>query len=109
MIITTEKAFDVLPFVGDIADKLKLADEVEKMTKKFNNNKTGQMSAGIQLSTFVIRNIGKVKKEVFEILSIIDNKTTKEIREQDIQVTIKRVMELVTDAKLMELFKSAME
>lgn len=113
MKISTEKAFDMLPYAVEIYEKLKI-DNYIKATRKENEIQKNQgkrideITAGIDLFKFVLKNINNVKEEVFYLLSVIEDKEVKEIREQSMIVTVKGLKELLTNKELVELFKSAM-
>jgi|SRR5690625_841645 len=113
MNISTEKAFDMLPYAVEIYEKLKI-DNYIKATRKKNEiqkkqgKKIDEITVGIDLFKFVLKNINNVKEEVFYLLSVIEDKEVKEIREQSMIVTVKGLKELLTNKELVELFKSAM-
>lgn len=113
MKISTEKAFDLLPYAVEIYEKLKVDNYIKATRKKIEIEKkqgkeTDQVTAGIDLFKFVLGNLNKVKDEVFHLLATIEDKTVEEVKEQSMAVTIKSLKELLSNKELMELFKSAM-
>jgi len=108
-VITTSQAFDMLPVVVDLYDKLELDEYRKKIAEENKGKPLDQMSAGINLFKFVLKNSGKVKDEVFEIVAIFEDKQVEEIKAQNFMVTAKSLKEIFSDKEAMELFKSAMQ
>ena len=106
--ISTEKVFDMLPSVVDLYDKLELDEYRKKIAEENKGKPLDQMSAGINLFKFVLKNSAKVKAEVFEIVAIFEDKTVEEIKAQNFMLTMKTFKEIFTDKEAMDLFKSAM-
>ena len=107
--ITTSQAFDMLPAVVDLYDKLDLDEYRKKIAEENKGKQLDQMSAGINLFKFVLKNSGKVKNEVFEIVAIFEDKPIEEIKAQNFMVTAKSLKEIFSDKEAMELFKSAVK
>lgn len=106
--ISTEKIFDMLPAVVDLYEKLELDEYRKKIAEENKGKPLDQMSAGINLFKFVLKNSGKVKDEVFEIVAIFEDKTVEEIKAQNFMITFKTFKEIFSDKEAMELFRSAM-
>ena len=107
--ITTSQALDMLPAVVDLYDKLDLDEYRKKIAEENKGKQLDQMSAGINLFKFVLKNSGKVKNEVFEIVAIFEDKPIEEIKAQNFMVTAKSLKEIFSDKEAMELFKSAVK
>ncbi len=111
--INSEKAFDMLPSVVDIYDKLNIDDYRKKMTEQYKKDKekgimVTQMDAGIDLFKYVLRNSSKVKDDFFEIVSIMDEKSIEEVKKQPFSKTITAIKEIFTDKEAIDFFKQAM-
>jgi len=109
MKLDTEKALDLLPHIVDVYDKLNVDSYIKKTKAKNKGKKVEAELAGIDLFKYVMKNIGKAKEEIFEVVSILEEKTVAEVREQSIFETIKSIKAIFNDEELVELFKSAMQ
>lgn len=105
--LTTEKAFDMLPAVVDIYDKLDIDVYIKKMAKENKGKKLDEKSLGINLFKFVLKNSSKVKDEVFEIVAVFEEKTAEEVKGQNFMLTISTFKEIFTDKEAVSFFKSA--
>lgn len=103
--ITTEKAYDMLPHMVDIFDKLEVKEYGTKRAKKVKDSK----ELGIDILKYVVKNSGKVKEEFFQVVAIAQDKTVEEVKKQGLMTTINTVKEIFKDDELMDFFKSAME
>lgn len=110
--LSTEKAFDMLPTVVVLYDKLdidgyrkRLAEENKDKNKKDLNIKV----LGTDLFKHILKNSQKVKEEVFEMVSIFEDKPIEEVKAQNFMKTINTAKEIFTDKDTMELFKSAIQ
>lgn len=112
--LNSEKAFDMLPHVVDIYDKLNIdAYRKEAMKKHEKAKKKGetvsQLDAGIDVFKYIIKNSGKVKEEFFAIVAIFEDKTVDEVKAQPFINTLTTFKEVFTDKELTDFFKSAMQ
>jgi len=107
--ISTEKAFDMLPSVVDLYDKLQIDDYRKKIAEENKGKKLDQMTSGINLFKFVLKNSAKVKEEVFEIVAVFEEKSVEEIKAQDFMLTINTFKEIFSDKDAVKLFRSAMQ
>ena len=110
MIFSTEKAFDMLPTVVVLYEKLDL-DGYRKQLAKENKGKkdVNNTLLGIDLFKHVLKNSAKIKEEIFEIVSIFEDKTIEEVKAQSFGKTINTVKDIFTDKDATELFKSAIQ
>lgn len=105
--ITTSKAFDMLPSVVDLYDKLDI-DGYRKTVVEASKGKTlDQTTLGINLFKFVLKNSGKIKSEVFEIVSVFEEKPVEVVEEQNFIKTANSLREIFADKEAMELFGDA--
>ena len=107
--ISTSMAFDMLPAVVDLYEKLQIDDYRKKIAKENKGKKLDQMSAGINIFKFVLKNSGKVKDEVFEIVAVFEEKTVEEIKEQDFMTTVNSFKAIFADKDAVSFFKDAMQ
>lgn len=108
--ITSEKAYDMLPYAVDIYDKL----DLDGFRKKLNADNKGKekiapLDAGIQGLKYILKNSAKVKEEVFQIVALADDKDIKEVKAQSIVETLKTFKAIYSNKDLVDFFKSAME
>lgn len=64
---------------------------------------------GFKFFNLIIENMDKVEEEVYMLLASCSDVTVKEIKEQDLFVTIEKIKEMFSDERLMTFFKSAMQ
>lgn len=105
--INTEKAFDLLPHIMDLYEKLELNEQI----KILNANSKGKSkeAVGIELVKYVMKNSGKVKEEFFYIVSIIQEKDVDTIKKQNFMETILSIKHLFSDKEAMSFFINAMK
>lgn len=108
--LTTNQVFDMLPTVVVLYEKLDL-DKYRKKIAKENKDKKDVDSTviGIDLFKYVLKNSAKIKEEVFEMVSIFEDKPIEEVKAQSFGKTIATVKEIFTDKDATELFKSAIQ
>ena len=106
--ITTEKAFDMLPSVVDLYDKLDVDNYRKKIAEENKGKDLDQMTMGINLFKFILKNSNKVKSEVFEIVAVFEEKSVEEIKAQSFMKTMNAVKEIFADKETLSFFKDAM-
>ena len=106
--ISTEKAFDILPAVVDLYEKLNIDAYRKKITEENKGKKLDEKTVGINLFKFVLKNSAKVKDEVFEIVAVFEDKTIEEIKAQNFMATMNSFREIFTNKEAVSFFKSAM-
>ena len=105
--INTEMAFDMLPSVVDLYDKLDIDTYRKKMAEENKGKELDQTTLGINLVKYVLKNSGRVKNEVFEIVAVFEEKPVEEIKTQNFMVTVKSLKEILSDEEAMGLFRDA--
>lgn len=105
--LSTEKVFDMLPSVVDLYDKLDIDGYRMKMAEENKGKTLDQKTAGISLIKFVLKNSGKVKQEVFEIVAVFQEKSVDEIKAQNFMITMNTFKEILSDKEAMGFFKDA--
>jgi len=108
MIFSTEKAFDMLPMVTVMYEKLDIDGYRKKLKAESKGKKDISANViGIDLFKYILKSSGKIKEEVFEIVSIAEDMTIEEVKAQTFTKTIKTMKDIFTDKDTTELFKSA--
>ena len=102
--ITSEKVFDLLPYVCDMYDKL----GIEKFAKGLKKGTT-QKEAGTKVVLHVLKNSGKIKEEIFNIVALLQGITVEEAKALGVIKSINILKELFADDEVMDFFKSAMK
>ena len=106
--VSTSKAFDMLTSVVDLYDKLQIDGYRKKMAEENKGKDLDQMTMGIDLFKFVLKNSGKVKPEVFEMVANFEEKTVEEIKKQNFMETVNSLKKIFSDKETMGFFKDAM-
>lgn len=107
--ITSEQAFDMLPSVVDIYEKLNLDEYRKELAEKNKGKVMDKMATGIEVFKFIFKNSGKVKNEVFEIVAIFDGKTVEEIKKQSFIKTVTTLKDVFSDTEAMNFFKKVVQ
>ena len=107
--INTNTAFDMLPIVVTLYEKLDIESYIKKTTTKNKDKVVNNTVLGIDLFKYILKNSQKVKDEVFEIVSIFEETTIEAIKLQSFSKTIATLKEIFTDKETAELFKSAIK
>ena len=110
--LSSEKAFDMLPYVSDIYEKVDINKYVTDNKKKVAKNKDSElqiMGFGLDMFSYILKHSPKIKTEIFTIVSMIEDKDIKEVKAQSFVQTLKTFKELFEDKEAMDFFKSAME
>lgn len=107
--VSTDKVFDMLPSVVVLYDKLDIDGYRKKIAaenkgKKNLNNEV----LGIDLFKYILKNSGKIKEEVFEIVAIFEDKTVEEVKSQSFMTTINTVKGIFQDKETMDFLAQAM-
>lgn len=106
--LTTEKAFDMLPSFVDIYDKLDGDSYRKKIAEEGKGKKLDETTVGINMFKYVLKNSGKVKQEIFEIVAVFEEKTIEEVKTQNFLITVKSFRDILSDKEVMGFFKNAM-
>lgn len=114
--ISSEQAFDMLPYIADIYEKVNMQKYIAN--KKFQivkdkkkNEEIDEVKIfgyGLDMFAYVMKQSPKVKDEFFNIVVIIDDKTLEEVKAQNFTKTIGTIKALFEDIETMDFFKQAM-
>lgn len=108
--IKSEQAFDMLPYVVEIYEKLDIESYRRKSIAKHKKTKNVDLQkVGLDVLLYIIKNSNKVKEEFFTVVAIADEKSVEEIKAQSLVKTITTFKEVFTDKELMDFFKTAMQ
>lgn len=108
--ISSEKAWDMLPYVSDIYEKLDITKYIESNQIQLNPDddfKTMMLSVGLGMFSYILKSTPKIKTEVFTIVSILEDKTMEEVLAQSPTKTIKAFRSIFEDKELLGFFKDA--
>jgi len=111
--ISSEKAFDILPYVSDIYEKLNLEKYILDIRKK-NKGKRDKdelqvMGLGLNMGAYILKQSPKIKTEIFTIVAMIEDKTIEEVKVQSFTKTKETLEGLFKDEEAMDFFKSAVK
>jgi hypothetical protein len=107
--IDSEQAFDMLPYVTDIYEKIDLDGYRKKIADENKDKKDiDQQQVGIDAIKYVLKNSAKVKEEFFNIVAIAELKSIVEVKEQSFIKTIQSIKKIFSDPELVDFFKQAM-
>ena len=107
--ISSEKAFDMLPSVVDLYDKLDLDNYRKKLAEETKGKILDEKTVGIDLMKFVLKNSGKIKNEVFEIVALFEEKTVEEVKAQNFMSTVNTFKNIFADKEAVSFFKDAIQ
>ena len=114
--LSTEKAFDMLPTFVDIYDKLDIdgyrqmvAEELKEQVEKEGATDQLKIGAGLGLFKYIFKKSPKIKAEIFELVAIFTDKTVEEVKGQPWTETIMTFKNIFSDRDLMDFFKSAVQ
>jgi len=106
----SEKAFDMLPSIVDLYDKLDLDGYRKKIAEEHKGKKdVNNKALGIDLFKYILKNSGRIKEEVFEIVAIVEEKSIKEVKAQSFIETINTIKEIFSDEETTDFFSAAMQ
>lgn len=103
--MNSEKAFDMLPYVAEIFEKIDILNYINKIRAKEKD----QEKAGMQMILYIVKNSSKVKEEFFNVVAIAEEKTVEEVKKQGLAATIKAFKDIFSDPELMDFFKQAIQ
>lgn len=107
--IESEKVIDMLPFVVDIYEKLDFDKFRKDLKKKYAaKKKIDYLDPVIDSGKYILKNAPKVKDEIFSIVSIVEERSLEEVKNQSFFKTLNTLKEIFTDKDLMDFFKGAM-
>jgi len=108
--LSSEKAFDMLPYVSDIYEKVNIQKYVlDNKRKGDTKDKLAIMGFGLDMFSYIMKQSPKVKTEIFTIVSMIEGKDIKEVKAQPFTQTLKTFKDLFEDKDTIDFFKSAMQ
>jgi hypothetical protein len=108
--INSEQAFDLLPHIVDIYEKLDMDAYRRKMVLKYKDKENVDTDkVGLEVILYIVRNSQKVKDEFFSVVAIAEQKTVEEVKAQSLAKTISTFKDVFTDKELMDFFKTAMQ
>lgn len=103
--ISTEKVFDLLPIAVDLYEKL----DFETFRKDLDPEGKSKDEIGLSAFIFILRQSGKIKKEIFDMVAILDEKTPEEIKKQPFQKTVNALKKIFSEPDIADFFKQAVQ
>lgn len=114
--ISTDKSLDILcelsvplttiaedkELIKTIYQRTKVTEETSEEDKKI----LGTVQVAKNLKTIIPKLLKSYRQEIYEILSILNEKDVKEIKKQNIALTIKQFKDLLQDEELNGFFTS---
>lgn len=111
--LSTDQALDVLcelaPYVGNIANDEEVVNTIGKVMENGQNlNPYGQVMLVVgRIGEFSPLLLKTHRPDVYGILSVMNERTAKEIAAQKLMETMRQVKELFQDEEFMAFFKSS--
>lgn len=109
MSISTEQALDMMPHVVEVYEKVGFKTYLKKAKEKNKGKKVDVEEAGLEAVMFVVKNINKAKKDIFEVVAIAENKSVEDVRKQPLTKTIASIKNIFQDEELNDFFKVLMQ
>lgn len=107
--LTSEQAFDMLPYVVDVYEKLDIDNYRKQMTEKYQGKVVDKLAVGLEVFKHIVKNSGKVKEEVFGVVAIAEGKSVEEIKKQSFAKTIVALKSIFSDKDTIDFFKQAVQ
>lgn len=100
LILTNEKVLDILPYFAEIGEKLE--KEISQAVNSKNNN-------SYKVVMLIVKNIKKVKKELFQIVAEVTEKTVEEVKLMNIVVTVGIFKQILSNDGVKDLINFTLE
>ncbi len=103
--ITSEKAYDMLPYASDIYEKLdikKFIEDKKIVVEEGESIETKLIPVILDLGNFVLKESPKIKSEVFNIVAILEDKTMEEVLAQSPIKTIRAFKSIFEDKETLD-------
>lgn len=113
--ISTEKAFDMLPYAVDILEKLDLQERGKKILEDLQKASPGQPAeelqkeVGMAIIKHIAKNLPKIKPEFFALIAIASDVDVKTAKARPLAESIQVLKDVFLDAELMDFFKAAVQ
>lgn len=104
--IAIDKLVNIAPIIADMRPKLQKDENFKKFMDTYKNNDGKADNVDFILRVLPVF-LKDYKKEVFELLAIICDKTVEEVEEQSFGTTVKVVKELLADDDFKSFFIDA--
>ncbi len=93
--LTTEQAFDALPYVAEIYEKLELQKFYEEQRKKNKDAPNEQLAQAVIMH--IVKNSQKCRDSFFPLIAVLTGLTEEEARKQPVKDTVAVLRELFKD------------
>src|SRR5690625_2798651 len=106
--LSSEQAFDMLPYVADIYDKTGFDKYRKDIKKKYaGKKKIDYLDPVVDAGKFILKNSPKAKEEFFTIVAIAENRDVEDVKKQPFMQTLKSIKMIFSDKELVDFFKQA--
>jgi hypothetical protein len=104
--IAIDKLINIAPIIADIRPKLQKDKKFKEFIENYKNgeDKTDNVDFVLKLLPVFLKDY---KKEVYELLAIICDKSVEEVEEQSFGQTVKTIKELLADDDFKSFFIDA--
>ena len=115
MSISTEKAFDMLPYAVDIIEKLDIQEQGKRIfedLQKANPDRPAeevQKEVGIAIMKYIAKNLPKIKEEFFQLVAIASDVDVETAKARPLAESIQTLKDVFLDAELLGFFKAAVQ
>ena len=113
--ISTEKAFDMLPHAVDILEKLDIQERGKKILEdlqKANPDRPAeelQKEIGIAVIKYIAKNLPKIKPEFFALVAIASDVDVETAKKRPLGESVQIIKDIFLDAELMDFFRDAVQ
>lgn len=99
--IAIDKLCDIAPIIGNVADGIKKDEDFKKFILEYKGDRKNDLTFIFSILPLLVK---KFKNEVFEILSIIEEKNIEEIKAQPFGNTFSQLKDLFKDEDFKSFF-----
>ena len=110
--LSTEKAFEIVPYFSDIYEKLEVKKFIETnqiTIKEDDDFKVMMLGIGLDIGNHILKNFGKIKDEIYIIVSIIDDIEVEEVKKQSFVKTLNTFKDLFKDKDTVDFLSSVVK
>lgn len=110
VIISTDTAFDMVPAVCSIYDKIDVKTFTSAFADEMNTaeSEVDETIVGLDLFMHVLRQSSLIKDEIVEIVSILEDRSIEDVRAQSIIKSLTSIKTIFEDREIMGFFESVM-
>lgn len=101
--IALDKLCELVPIIGQLRPKLKSDTEFKRIVLQLTSEEEGgdKMSFALNLAPILLK---KYRSEIYEIMSILTDKSVEDIKEQSVVTTIGELKNILADEDIKTFF-----